>query len=128
MTTNLEIVLAFIDLWATRDLDRILDEMDVDCVYHNMPWEPLIGHAAISESLDGFVKGSEAIDWVVLHAAEAADGTVMTERLDRFLIGGEWIEMNVMGIFELVDGKIARWRDYFDSAQFHEQMATVATN
>jgi limonene-1,2-epoxide hydrolase len=125
MRSNLELVLAFVDSWASRDLDRILAAMDANCFYHNIPWEPLTGHAAIRESLEGFVGGSDAIDWVVLHAAETSDGVVMTERLDRFRMAGKWIEMPVMGVFELVDDKIMRWRDYFDSAQFQAQMAIV---
>lgn len=125
MPSNLTTVLAFIDLWATRDLDSILAAMAPDCRYHNMPWEPLIGHTAIRDSLADFVGNSDAIDWRVIHAAEASDGTVMTERLDRFCVGGKWIEIPVMGIFELSGGKITQWRDYFDAAIFQSQMATL---
>ncbi|WP_340314518.1 limonene-1,2-epoxide hydrolase family protein [Rhizorhabdus argentea] len=122
MPSNLQTVLAFIDLWAIPDLDRIIDALAPDCRYHNMPWEPLIGHTAIRDGLAAFIGTSDAIDWRVFHAAESADGTVMTERLDRFRVGGKWIEIPVMGIFELADGKITHWRDYFDAAIFQSQM------
>ncbi|NWK97878.1 limonene-1,2-epoxide hydrolase [Sphingobium lactosutens] len=125
MMTNRDRVLAFIELWSRRDLDAIVAAMTDDCFYHNIPWPPLVGHDAIREGLAMFVGDAEAIDWRVLHVAETSDGAVLTERLDRFLIGGQWIEMPVMGTFELRDGLIARWRDYFDSVQFQQAMATL---
>lgn len=117
MSSNLDIVLGFIDLWRSRDLDQILDRLAEDCFYHNIPWAPLIGHEAIRAALAPFVGAASEIDWVVHHAAEGPDGVVLTERTDRFLLGDNWLEIPVMGTFEIVDGKIARWRDYFDSAQ-----------
>lgn len=123
MAGNIETVKAFIALWATRDLDAILAAMTEDCFYHNMPWEPLVGHAAIRGGLEGFVGGAREIDWVVHHIAESADGVVLTERTDRFLIGGGWKEFPVMGTFELRGGKIAAWRDYFDAALVNAAMA-----
>ena len=125
MMTNRDQVLAFIDIWGHRDLDAILAAMTDDCFYHNIPWPPLVGRDAIREGLAMFVGDAEAIDWRVLHVAETSDGAVLTERLDRFLIKGQWIEMPVMGTFELRDGLIARWRDYFDSAQFQQAMAAL---
>ncbi|HUD93314.1 limonene-1,2-epoxide hydrolase family protein [Sphingobium sp.] len=123
MTTNLRRTLDFIALWSRIDLDAILGAMAPNCIYHNMPWAPLQGHAAIREGLAGFLSGTEANEWLILHAAETTDGAVLTERVDRFLIDGRWIEMPVMGIFEWRDGKLAYWRDYFDAAQFHAAMA-----
>ena len=124
MSTNQDRVLAFIDLWNRRDLDGLLAAMAHDCVYHNIPWAPLVGYAAIREGLSLFVADAAEIDWQVLHIAEGADGLVLTERLDRFLLAGQWLEMPVMGIFQLRDGLITHWRDYFDSAQFQAAMAT----
>lgn len=125
MPANQDHVLAFIDLWNRRDLDAILAAMAPDCIYHNIPWAPLSGHAAIREGLSLFVADAGAIDWQVRHIAQGADGTVLTERLDRFLLGEQWLEMPVMGIFVLRDGLITHWRDYFDSAQFQAAMAMV---
>jgi limonene-1,2-epoxide hydrolase len=50
----------------------------------------------------------------------------MTERTDRFLINGQELALPVMGAFEIKDGKIAKWRDYFDLAQFQTQMAKIS--
>ncbi|MEP7349894.1 MAG: limonene-1,2-epoxide hydrolase family protein [Sphingorhabdus sp.] len=120
---NIDIVRNFIDLWNANDLDAILAAMAPDCFYHNIPWEPVVGHAAIRERLSAFLGKVEAIDWQLPYIAEAADGTVLTERIDRFLIGGQWKEVAVMGTFELRDGKIVRWRDYFDSVQAQAALA-----
>src|SRR5690606_19666765 len=111
---NLDTVLSFIELWKTRDLDRILAAMTEDCFYHNIPWPPMNGHGEIRAGLEMFLGDAEEIEWIVSHAAESASGVVLTERVDRFRIKGRWLEMPVMGTFELRDGRIARWRDYFD--------------
>ena len=126
MASNLETVRSFVALWATRDLDAILAAMTGDCFYHNMPWPPVTGQAAIRANLEPFVASAGAIDWVLYHIAESPDGVVLTERTDRFLIGGDWLEMPVMGTFELIDGKIAKWRDYFDPTPINAMMAAAA--
>lgn len=123
--SNRERVSTFIETWATRDLDRIVAALTPDCIYHNMPWPPLVGHDAIREGLSLFVADAQAIEWRVHHIAETAQGVVLTERLDRFLIKGKWLEMPVMGVFELRDARISHWRDYFDSAQFQAAMAAI---
>jgi limonene-1,2-epoxide hydrolase len=49
---------------------------------------------------------------------------VLTERTDKFLVGGTWRAIRVMGTFEVnTEGKIARWRDYFDLAEFQREFA-----
>ncbi|SER71432.1 limonene-1,2-epoxide hydrolase family protein [Sphingobium sp. YR768] len=126
MTSNLDRTKDFIALWSRIDLEAILAMMAPHCIYHNMPWAPLQGHDAIREGLTSFLAGAAAIDWQLLHAAENRDGMVMTERVDRFLIADRWIEMPVMGIFEWQDGLIIHWRDYFDSARFQAEMATIS--
>jgi limonene-1,2-epoxide hydrolase len=123
MPSNTEIVRAFVDSWATRDLDAILAQMTEDCFYHNMPWAPQTGHAEIRAGLEPMISAATQIDWVLLHIAESAAGVVLTERFDRFEMGGKWMEVPVMGTFELRDGKIAAWRDYFDSALVNAAMA-----
>ena len=126
MPSNIDTVRDFITLWNVRDLDAILAMMAPDCIYHNMPWDPLVGHAAIRQGLATFMNNASEIDWRVYSIAQDTNGAVMTERLDRFLIKGKWLEFPVMGIFELQDGRITHWRDYFDSAQVQAARATVA--
>ena len=62
------------------------------------------------------------MQWVV-HREAAAGDIVFNERLDRFEIGDRWVEISVAGVWEVRDGKIQLWRDYFDLAQFRDQMS-----
>jgi limonene-1,2-epoxide hydrolase len=112
----------FVESFRTRDLDRILGFFTDDCVYHNIPMDPVKGPEAIKAVLQSFVGMSTAIEFELLQIAENEAGVVLTERVDKFEIGGKWVALPVMGVFELRDGKISAWRDYFDLAQFTKQL------
>jgi limonene-1,2-epoxide hydrolase len=116
------VVRRFVESWKSRDLDRILGFFSDDCVYHNIPLDPVQGTAAIRAVIQGFAGMATAIEWELLQIAETEGGVVLTERVDKFEIGGKWIALPVMGAFELRDGKISAWRDYFDMAQFTKQL------
>ena len=122
MSERTATVRRFIEAWKTRDLDRIMGFFTEDCVYHNMPLDPVKGPAAIRGVLQSFAGISSAIEWELHQIAEGESGVVLTERTDRFEIGGRWVALPVMGAFELRDGKISAWRDYFDMAQFTKQL------
>jgi len=122
MAQNTEIVLDFIAAWKRRDPDEIMGFFSDDCVYHNIPVEPVEGLEAVRATIAGFAGMATAIEWITHHVAENEAGVVLTERTDRFEIGGKWLEIAVMGTFELRDGKITHWRDYFDMAQFQAQL------
>ena len=122
MSANTKVVEDFIGAWGENDIEKIMTFFDADCVYHNMPVEPVTGTEAIRAVIDGFAGAATAIDWVVHHIAETSSGVVLTERTDRFEVGGKWIELPVMGTFVLRDGKIVEWRDYFEMKQFTDQM------
>ena len=125
--SNQQIVSDFIAAWERRDLDRIVSFLASDCVYHNIPWEPVRGVDEIRKVLKGFVDSADEIEFVVHHSAETSDGVVMNERTDRFLTKGRRLELPVMGVFEIRNGKIAAWRDYFDENQFKKQMEATTS-
>lgn len=120
--SNTNIIEAFLAAWNARDLDGIMAHIAPDCVYHNMPMEPVTGRDAIREALAPFVAGATAIDWQTLHIAETGKGHVLTERVDSFTFPDHAITVRVMGIFELKDRLINHWRDYFDMEEFTRQM------
>ena len=122
MSERTATVRRFIDAWKHRDLDRIMGFFTDDCVYHNIPVDPVQGTVAIRGVIQGFAGMATAIEWELHQIAETEGGVVLTERTDRFEIGGRWVALPVMGAFELEDGKIRAWRDYFDLAQFTKQM------
>ncbi|HEY8526955.1 MAG TPA: limonene-1,2-epoxide hydrolase family protein [Acidimicrobiales bacterium] len=117
----LETVTRFCAAWEDVDLDRIVGFFAEDAVYHNIPIAPVTGRTAIREAIAGFTGGVERIQFEVLHAA-ANGNVVLTERVDRFFLPDRTIELPVMGTFEIAGGLITAWRDYFDMAQFTNQL------
>jgi limonene-1,2-epoxide hydrolase len=112
-----DVVRAFCDAFARRDLDEILGFFTDDAVYHNIPFAPVQGHDAIRTVLETFVPGSPEVEFEVVHLA--SDGPVVhTERIDRMTFGGKPIEVAVAGVFEVEGGRIRAWRDYFDPRAF----------
>lgn len=119
MSNNGQVVAAFIDTWKTMDVDAIVDFFTEDAVYINVPMDPPNrGKAEIRTFIEGFMGMASAIEFIVHHQLEGAEGVVMNERTDRLHMNGDWVELPVMGVFELQGGKISAWRDYFDLAQF----------
>jgi limonene-1,2-epoxide hydrolase len=94
-----------------------------DALYENVPISVLTGHDEIRGMLEGFLGSATKVAWEVLHQVEQGS-IVMNERIDRFVMAdGKRIELRVAGVFEVRDGKVAVWRDYFDLAEFTNQMA-----
>jgi len=124
MSENKRIILDFIDAWNRLDYDAIYAAMTDDIYYHNIPMEPCDGIDAVHAFFDNPAFGFDGAQWDVHHIAATGEA-VLTERTDKFRIGDKWIAIRVMGTFEMHDGKIAKWRDYFDLAEFQNQMAAV---
>lgn len=122
MSGNTKRVTEFVAAWRRNDVDELMTFIAPDCLYHNIPMEPVKGSAAIRVALSGFATMASEAEWVLHQIAENDHGVVLTERTDRFKIGGKWVELPVMGIFELRDGLITAWRDYFDLHQFTKQL------
>lgn len=123
--TNIDTVLAFTAAWNACDQARILALLDDDAIWENVPIEVLTGKAAIARKLTGVFAAVKAIDWRMLDIAQSATGAVLTERLDIIDLGDRRVELRIMGIFELSDGRITAWRDYFDLAQYRQQMGAA---
>ena len=116
-----DVVLRFCGFWRARDVDAIVGGVTDDCVYHNIPMDPVVGPEAIRAFIEGFTTGVDGIEFKMLNVAADGD-VVLTERVDVFTYPDNVIELPVMGTFEVRDGKIAAWRDYFDVNQFMSQM------
>lgn len=114
--TAADVVTEFCGLWATPDIDKIMEYFTEDAVYHNMPMDPATGRDAIREFIIGFLAAFDGIEFRV-HRQLSQGDVVMNERTDvmRTKAGGE-IPLPVTGVFEVRDGLIAAWRDYFDMA------------
>lgn len=123
MSSNKQTVSEFIQACNSRDIDKMMAMFDsADCVFHNIPWEPLSGQVAIREFLQNMLDSLSEIDWQIHNIAETDKGTVLTERTDRFQFSGKPMAVPVMGAFDIRDGKITAWRDYFDTGQVKQQL------
>ena len=119
-----EIVTAFIEAIARKDVDAAVALASADISYENMPMDPIVGRDAVRATLNGFLSNASEVEWPVLH--QHVDGNrVANERLDRFKIGEGWLELPVAGFFEVVDGRITLWRDYFDMATYTRQLGEL---
>ena len=115
------IVREFCAAWDRRDVEEILSWFAPDATYHNMPLEPVRGHAAIREVLNVFVPPASRIHFEVRAIVSRGD-VVFTERVDHFTVAGKEVALPVAGVFEVRDGKIAAWRDYFDMGSYQRQV------
>jgi len=120
---NSEIVTAFVREFDVPrpDAEKLGTYFTDDAVYHNIPMAPVLGRAAIQKVLGGMGATMLSAGWEVKHQLASGD-VVMNERVDRFKMGAKDVSVRVVGVFELHDGKITAWRDYFDVAEFQNQM------
>ena len=123
-----EIVTRFCETFASGDLDTALTYLAEDCEYHNIPFEPLKGHAAIRRELSHFM-GILGNQILVIRNQVAQGNVVMNERVDRYPDppGRKPFELPVTGVFVFRDGKIVEWRDYFDTRQLDAGIGGDAT-
>jgi len=118
---NEKLVTDFCAAWSKLNVDEILGYLTEDCFYHNIPMEPLVGHAAIRGFAEPFLKEAQSAVFEIKHTTSAGN-VVMNERVDTFVMGPKTISLPVAGIFEITAGKISAWRDYFDLESFTKQM------
>ena len=122
---SIAVVREFIAAWNANDLRRVVDMLDENVRYHNMPVAPIDGRTAVAAYFDS-KGGFDWINWKLLTIA--ADGaTVLTERIDDFSIGGVKVSLPIMGAFDVQEGRIRAWRDYFDMATYQRQLITRMT-
>jgi limonene-1,2-epoxide hydrolase len=122
--SNIERTRAFFAHWEARDVEAILAACAEDIFYHNIPMPPMTGREAVRGFIAPFLGNCERVVFETAHIAETSAGAVMTERVDRFFFkGGKSLSIRVMGTLEFDGaGKLAKWRDYFDLAEFTSQM------
>src|SRR4051812_39937092 len=115
MVASTAIVMEFIRACDGRNVVELARFFSPDCIYHNIPMEPVHGPEAVVRVLMEFGRVSDEWNWEVHHVAETAEGVVLTERTDRIRdCAGRWHDFPTMGTFEVRGGKITAWRDYFD--------------
>jgi len=121
----IETITAFIAAWDEFDVEKIYSFMADDIVWEDVPLTTVTGIDQVRAKLDGF-KDVEAAGFDT-HQIAANGNVVLTERTDWFQLKGRRRTIRVMGTFELNnEGKIAKWRDYFDIAEFQREFGDLA--
>ena len=115
-----EIVNAFCDALNDDGIEASLKYIADDCIYQNMPFDPVVGPEGVRGVLSGFFQLTGNVRIETLKQV-AVGNLVMNERIDHFNPPtGKAFGLPVMGAFEIRDGKISAWRDYFCMRQFAE--------
>ncbi len=117
MTDNEKIVREFIAAWSNLDAAELVEYFTEDGTYHNMMLDPVSGHEALLQFINGFLANWSETDWELLNIVSQGD-LVLAERIDRTRIGEIRVDLPCVGVFEMQDGKIKVWRDYFDLATY----------
>jgi limonene-1,2-epoxide hydrolase len=117
MTANEQLIRDFIAAWSRLDPEELVRFFAPDGVYHNIPAQPVKGHAALRGFIAGFLKGWTSTDWEILNLVAQGD-IVVAERMDRTKVGESAVNLPCCGVFELENGQIKVWRDYFDMATY----------
>lgn len=113
----LDVIRDMIRGWEALDTRAVAACFAEDGVWHNMPYPPIVGRAAIEGSVGRFLGNASAVRFVIRHMGEISPGVVVSERNDIFTMkDGRTIDIPVMGVFEIAHGAIRVWRDYFDAA------------
>lgn len=96
-------------------LAAMLPYLADDVLYHNMPWEPVTGHAGVRQVLEPFIGSQKLLQKMEIKHTTSAGNVVMNERLETWVKGDVTVLLPVLGVFTIADGKIAKWCDYFDA-------------
>ena len=54
-TENEALVTEFCNALGSGNMDTVVSYLSEDVFYHNMPWEPVTGHAGVRQVLDPFI-------------------------------------------------------------------------
>ena len=121
---NEQLVTEFCHALGGGDMGKVVSYLSADVLYHNMPWDPVTGHAGVREVLDPFVGANLLQKMEITYTASSGD-VVTNERLETWVKGDVRVLLPVLGVFTLTDGKISKWCDYFDSGTIAPLMAAL---
>ncbi|MBJ7413514.1 MAG: nuclear transport factor 2 family protein [Phenylobacterium sp.] len=111
--------------WQAKDVDRVLDFMADDIVWHYavavMP--PVRGKAAARKLLERFQADMHRIEWRIFAHAEAGD-RLFVEGVDDYRTAeGRRVATPYAGVLDFRGDLIAAWRDYVDLSVMTQQKA-----
>lgn len=123
---NIQIVTELCNSLLAGDMAKSVAFLSDDVVYHNMPWEPVSGHAGVRRVLDPFVHGTDCAlkKMDILNSAASGD-IVMNTRSELWERAGVSVVLPVAGVFRIRDGLISQWDDYWDSVTLQPLLEAV---
>ncbi|MGW7696385.1 SDR family NAD(P)-dependent oxidoreductase [Streptomyces asiaticus] len=112
-----DIVTEFCSKWTNPNAAELAAYFTDDGIYHNIPLEPVVGHAAIKAYIADFVDSLvDSVEFLV-HRQVISGNLVFNERTDvMHFKDGSRLDLPVTGVFEVEGGQISSWRDYYDMA------------
>ena len=116
-STEIAVVLEFIDALERLDVDAALELADPEIVYQNVPFPAARGVKAVGRQLRLLARLGTGFEVRMINIA-AEGPVVLTERIDVLERGRVRPAFWVCGTFEVHNGKITLWRDRFDFADF----------
>ena len=117
MTDHLPTYHALIEAWKKKDIDAVLAKVTDDFEWHYLVGlPPLSGKDAARKFLEKFGSTIAEVRWRVFDAFQK-DNKIVVEGVDEYstTTGGR-VAVPYIGILEFRGDKIAKWRDYCDSA------------
>jgi limonene-1,2-epoxide hydrolase len=124
---NEKTVTDFCNSLRGRDMNKLVSYLTEDVFYHNVPWQPVHGHAGVREVLTPFVEGKKiSLEKMDIKNTSSSGNVVMNERIEHWVAGSVKVELPVVGVFTFNDqGKIFRWCDYFDAKTAEPMMEAL---
>jgi limonene-1,2-epoxide hydrolase len=125
MGRHYDILLQVIEAWQAKDIDRVLDFMADDIVWHYaaaaMP--PVRGKITAGKLLKRFHGDMHGIQWRIFAYAEAGDRLFVEGVDDYTSTEGHRVATPYAGVLDFRDGLIVGWRDYVDLGVAAQQKA-----
>jgi limonene-1,2-epoxide hydrolase len=126
-STNNQIVTDMLKSLLAGDMAKTVEYLSQDVIYHNMPWEPVNGHAGVREVLDPWIHRPESALKVMDILHSVADGeVVLNARSERWENAGISVILPCAGVFVVRDGLILQWDDYWDVATLQPLIDTLS--
>ncbi|MBI3302872.1 MAG: nuclear transport factor 2 family protein [Deltaproteobacteria bacterium] len=115
-TANEKLVTDFCNSFFSADINKVVSYLTEDVYYHNIPWQPVTGHAGVRKVLGPFIDRKDyVIEKMDIKKTASSGDVVMNERVETWVKGSVRVELPVVGVFTIKGDKIVRWCDYFDS-------------
>jgi limonene-1,2-epoxide hydrolase len=130
MVSRIDQFLALIEAWKAKDLERVLDSLHEDIVWHfaAAAAPPIRGKAQARRFLTRFAAEVSEVRWRLFDYAQSND-RLFVEGVDEYdSKAGVRIAAPYAGVIEFKDDLVIGWRDYVDVGVIARQRAGEAVS